>query len=487
MGETMKNKIRQSNGTSQKFNYNPNLKEYDNFCQQTTDSYAPFILIKKIPGQKKTESEKQVYTIKKGRVSLQQRQGHLDGKLMTGGRSKWYPVFMIFDIDKSNMKLSAAEAVDYVQDQLHMKDYNFEINGSLSFRDKGHFHIYIRPEWNNQPTYLKKNRDFLLPIAKKIGAELYPQSWRKVCDPFSPFQPRLDKETLEPLQHDWKQLIEIYNSIEPIDLSTINGQEEFSFNYNAQAAYFPDQQEIGQLIKKGLQQYGTRHKSILKLACFYSISENVLPEQAKRLIWKWIINKHNDQSKDISSGAMSWDAVSKEITKAVDWAYKKYMRTNNKPSPVHNLGYGIAQSHLDFISDVFPRQISNQKKLFKLICFYAPRGHWKYVFIHSDIWQAIAGSKYKNFQRLLLQRGIMTLPEKNPDFYIIGQQSKRFQLHIPADKNYIAYNQRNLSAFNDVMAIQEPEYLKNKLKLDPRTIYNIKKSEKVSDIIDVLK
>jgi hypothetical protein len=457
------------------------LKSYNDFCLKTTDNYAPYILIKKEPGELK-----KVYTHNRGRVSLKQRQDHLEGIRMTGGRAKWYPVFMIFDIDKSNMKISGEQTVDYIREQLHLKDYQFEVSGSLSYQDKGHFHIYVRPEWKNQPTYLKKNQSHLLPIAKKIGAELYPQSWRKVCDPFSPFQPRLDKETLAPLKHDWKKLIEIYSGIEPVDLSSINGQEEFEFNYNTQPAYFPEQEEIDNLINNGLQEYGTRHNSILKLACFYSVSENVLPQQAKRLIWKWIFDKHNYMSKDIATGKMTWQQIRNEIDKAVDWSYKKYMRTNNKPNPVHNLGYGIAQSHLDLIADIFPGQISNQKKLFKLISFYAPRSHWKYVFIHWSVWHWIAGDRYKDFQRLLLDKRIMELPVRNPDLYIIGRQSKRFKLHIPVDNNFIAYNKRNISNYNNVMAIQDPGYLKNKLKLSRKNVFDIKHSvTKTVGIIDV--
>ncbi|KKK99278.1 hypothetical protein LCGC14_2634350, partial [marine sediment metagenome] len=440
------------------------LIEYDKFCNRTTDSYSPYIIIKKsIEG-------KEVYTRARGKIDLDQREKHLTGIEMTGGRGKWYPVFMIFDVDTQNIKMSKGAIVDRLKEDLNLKDYQYEIIGSLSHKDKGNFHVYIRPEIDGQTRTLRNNLRILKPVSDKLNIELYPQSWRKVCDPFSPYQPLLDKESLEPLQHDFKKMIEIFNNIEPVNLSGLIQQQEFKFKIKpAQGIYYPKHQEINELIKHGLQGPGTRHITILNMASYYSVSENVLPTSAGRLIWKWIKNKHNGQSKDIQSGKLSDIQLKYEIEKAVDWAYTYYMRNDVRPNPVHNIGYGIAQKHIDFIAEVFPGDLVNQKRLFKLLCYYNPRSHWPYVFIHRDKWiEFVNRDRYKDFQRALIGKGILSQPDR---FYRPGSQAMRYKIHgIKQDKGYIVYDHRNMNDFNDLMAIQPVEYLKSKLKLNRQNI-----------------
>jgi len=449
-----------------------NLIEYDNFCNSFIDGYAPYIKIKKNPGL-----PKQVSTCKYGQITLNQRIKHLTGQEMTGGRGKWYPVFMIFDIDTQNLTQSPESVVEGIKSDLNLKDNQYVLSGSLSYNEKRNAHLYIRPEINNKTRCLKRDRYKLLPIADKYKVELYPQAWRKICEPCSPYQPIID-DSLKVIQSDWTKMIKEYNSIEPVDLSGIS-QLDFDFNIDdkkykpvSNNIYIPIKDKTEQLIKYGLQNKGTRHFAIVDLACYYSVSKNVLPSQAQRMIFKWIKAKHNGQSKSINAG-MNDIELKNEIASAVQWAYTKYMRIESTPTPVHNLGYGIAQSHIDFIASIFPADIVNQNRLFKLLCFYNPRGHWNYVNIHNKIWYQIAGRQYKHFQILLKYKGILSEPKHN--IYIPGYQAKQFHLQgIKQDKNFIAYDDRNLTNFHQVMQGQSTEYLKTRLRLSRKAVYRIK-------------
>jgi hypothetical protein len=465
-------------------NRNQLLIEYDRIC---TDGHAPYIKVKKDGHDKKVRS------VNDGIISLDHRDNHIRGIELTGGRAHWYPLFMILDFDTQNLKVPVETAVNGFIDHTGLKKDQYVLSGSTSYYEKKNCHLYIRPEYNNKPATFNQNYSRLKYYAMEYGAELYPQRYKKVIDPCSPYQPILDCNSFLPSETNWIKMIDQYKNIKPFDLSTIEQQGTFSLEYKSnkktfkKGGYYPKTEYMQNLIKHGLQHLGTRHRSILNMACYYSVNENVLPEQARRLIKKWIKNKHNGMSKDINTGKITEDGIQYEVSRAVDWAYSHYMRNNIHPHRVHNIGYGIAQSHLDFIAEVFPGDLVNQKRLLKLLSFYNPRSHWEYVYIHFNEWFNIVGSNnYKKFQEMLLNKGIISCN----NIYIPGVQSKGFKIEgIPQNKDYISFDNRNIVDYDQIMKMQSIDYLKNKLKWNRKAIYRLKSKKestvKLDDIMPV--
>lgn len=448
------------------FSFNK-LQEYDKlFCG---DGYAPYIKIKK------QGSDKKVITINKGKITLDKRKKHLQGIDMTGTRAKWYPVWSIFDFDLSgdDRKTKLKE----LKKELNILENEFEINGSMRFEEKEHFHFVIRPEIFNKTTYLSKQRAILKPIADKLDLELYPQANKKVSDPFSPYQPLLNKETLQPITNEWLKCMEVYKKIEPFNLGKAEKQGNLDLKYTkdlykkksgTKQLHIPLKAKCEELIENGLQAFSTRHKAILDLSCYYSLS-NITPGQAIYKIRNWLHKKNNGKSHTVNNN--KWNDIEYDIKKIVKWAYSKYVRYDILPNEVHNIGYGIAQSHLDLIAGYFPGDVVNQRRMFNLLCYYNPRSHWDYVFIHRDIWFDIVSSNYKQFQNLLIKKGIL----KTINSYEIGKFSKRFKLiGLKPDKNYISYNARNLNSFEEVVNLQDIGYLKRRFKWSRMAINRLK-------------
>ncbi len=304
--------------------------------------------------------------------------------------------------------------------------------------------------------------------------EIFPHKRKKFRSPFGLNQNMIDKETGQILNYSWIKNMEWCEKLDEYDLETLNQQLNFNFSYSQDTKEFKQLGIIqttymNELYEYGLTSASIRHNSILSLA-HYFYRQNLQPQQTKQLIHKWIMKKHNGFSNTINQGKFL--ESERDIIKTVDDVYCYHSNKKYYPDTTNNFEGCITKDDIDLIADVFPNDVVNQKRMFALLCYYRPRARHEWVFIPRSRWIEIVNFKYyKSFQNILSAKGVL----ETIDDYRIGAYSKRFRIKALNKQatEVLSHDYRNIQQFTLALRLFPVDYIKNKLSLSPKTIYNI--------------
>ena len=363
-------------------------------------------------------------------------QAHLAGTYWVATKAPWYPRLSFLDFDHPD-----PEAVARAVDTLGLSPGQYLLCTSPSWWETGNFHMMLAIRFNDAPATKRLILDLLKKPVHDIGAELYPQLNRKFRLSFGKDQRLIDEETGAPLEMHWSEMLSWALKIEPYPLEERPRQLELEFREPRPEPWIR-KAEAEALLEEGLPGPSTRHNACLTLAIYY-YRQNLDTSDARRKLKHWIKTSHHGYSKMINRG--DWRGVKEEIDRVVGWTYARYGRGKIWPDSTHNMEGWIAAKDMQFLAEVFPRDIVNQRRLLKLIAYYRPRSYHDWVFIPRWRWFGIARKEtYKTFQAALENKGLLNVN----DSYRVSGYSKSFQLKLP----YASLSER---LTEDDRAIQE--------------------------------
>lgn len=355
------------------------------------------------------------------------RDGHLSGKYWLALKAPWYPRYGFFDIDCPNVR-----RLQMVIEKLNLTDGQYLKCTSPSWRKDGSIHIQFKPRYHDEPVTQKLLLTILKPVTDELGIELYPQIRRKFRLPYGRDQYIIDDESGRPRDDlSWNDSLYWSEKIDPLELSEISGHQ---LQLPFPAAGFPCDwhraEYVHALLEYGLQAPNTRHEACFTLAQHFYRS-NLDPADAEHKIRRWIRHKHNGYSRTIKAG--NWRIVYAEISRQINWVWDHYGRSKIYPDTTHNLEGWVTGDDLKFITQIFPGDIVNQKRLFKLLLYYRPRQHHDWVFVSWRQWTRIASEhNYIDFRARLVEIGLL---ECNHTYRHVESQPgasypKRFRLNV---------------------------------------------------------
>lgn len=365
------------------------------------------------------------------------QEGHLKGKYWVAIRSPWYPDFAYVDVDHP-----AEGRIDHILGGLGLRKGAYLICTSPRYWEQGNVHILFRPRYRSEPMTIRLLRDSVGKVVEEdLQAELYPHPTRVGRLPFGKDQFLIDEELGMPLPYSWREALPWAEKLDEYEIPPKKPQPKekkpsMRAHVETEAIYrqthggkfrpkhIPTLSEGSSLFRSGLMEKGTRHDATFCLAMyFYRL--NIPPVEAQDRIEQWIRAKHHDKSGEIVKG--NWRRVDGEIARQIEWTYRKLPLYNVWPDNTNNIEGFITQPDLRLIGETFAGDLVNQRRMFKLLLYYRPRGHWDWVFISGQRWQRIVGIKYPEFQRLLQSRGIMEADRR----YQVGKFSRKYKLDIP--------------------------------------------------------
>lgn len=396
---------------------------------------------------------------------------HLEGTYWLGTKAPWYPRFAYVDLDDPD-----EATLDRVTATLGLSEGQYHVCTSPSYPETGNVHLIFAPRYRGKPATKKLIRTILGSRVRRSGGELYPQTRRKFRLPFGRDQyilDVLDGKLCAPLPYGWREALQWVFKLEPLALERFPHQMDLRLA--APTAHWTRRKEAEELLEHGLPGPGTRHDACLTLAIyFFRLNWDISDTRAK-LKW-WMKTRHHRFSKEVNRGR--WWVVHREIDEIASWVYETYGRRKVYPDTTHNIEGWITPKDMQFIGEVFPGSVVNQRRLFKLISYYRPRSVYPWVFIPRWRWFEIANDRhYLAFRAELENRGLLDGDHR----YKIGEFSKRFRLHLPAatsvdriseDSRAIqAFGTAALRVFGSVRGVLEA------LRLPRRTAYELRGPE----------
>lgn len=356
------------------------------------------------------------------------RDGHLEGKYWVALLACWYPLFGFLDVDHAG-----PDKWERIKEYFGFQPGEYLLFTSPSFAEDGNFHVYYRPRYRHAPATKKLLCKATAQAAVALRIEIYPQLRHKSRLPMGRDQHLIDEDTWMPMAYPWPQGLYWFLKMDDYDLARLPQQLRLPLSA-APVKTSTWRRQAEELLEHGLPGPGTRHDSIEVLAKYF-FRCNCDPGEATFKIKHWLRTKHNGHSKDVNAGR--WARVEREVDEIVAWYYAHYDRARFYPDSTHNLEGWVTPADVRWITqDVFPQDVVNQKRLFKLLCYYRARMYHDWVFIPWHRWDDIAARNvYKKFQSLLEAKGLLDSihsywhQEGNPE----ASYPKRFRLkNLPA-------------------------------------------------------
>ncbi|MBA7530374.1 hypothetical protein ES705_22577 [subsurface metagenome] len=338
----------------------------------------------------------------------------------------WYVRQAFIDID--NPLTTPDESV---RKALNFSDSELLTMSSPGYKKEGRTHQMFFPRYKGNFMTLKLLQDSLGPSVKSIGAELFPRGRRLFRVPCGLNQHILD-ENGNPLRLSPEEFMYYCDKIDPYEITDkITHQTSFLPElYDNTTDPYADRivfsHDARLLEKHGLQGSPGRHDACLTLARFY-IRNNITPDNAIRIIRRWLRKKHNGYSKEINAGR--WWKVDNEIVDIVSWAYEN-CPPSFLPDSLHNLQSGlVTPEDVRFSADVFRGDWINIKRTIALLQYCRPRKFFPWIYIPFNVWDKIASrDHYVEYKNTLSKKGIIINSRTD---YSVGHYPKSFRIALP--------------------------------------------------------
>lgn len=356
---------------------------------------------------------------------------HLKGKYNVAVLGKWYPEFVILDLDDKERS-----EVDEIISQLELTD------NSMIFESESEnsYHVLFKSEYKNRPPTLNLIKDVWTNYARSKGIEVYPQAGRPIRLPFGKHQNPIDPQYSG---MDWKQLLYWYNKLDPFDLSLIPfHQMMFDFPSEPIKIQLPlEKAEF--LFNEGLHCPSSRNESQYKVL-YFLWRQNIPQENAVDIVWNWINKKHNGFSRDI---LIHPKRVYGEIERQANKIWSEYQLQEVYPDSTHNLFHGfITKPDIPDIVEATEGSLPRMKFLFNLVKYSYPRRYRKFISIHTD--RLIQWSSHRTYQKYLNEFEKKGIAERKTA-YLPGGFSKDLKINwkFRNDTDAVIFAGRTIETF----------------------------------------
>jgi len=328
------------------------------------------------------------------------RDGHLSGKYWAALLAAYYPHFGFLDVDHAD-----PEKWERIKAYFHFEPGEYLLFTSPSFKETGNFHVYYRPRYRGAPATKKLLYQSTAQAARELGIEIFPKLRQKGRLPLGRDQKLIDEETWGPLEYTWQEALYWLAKLEDYDLQKLPQQLRLPLT-DAPVQTWNRRSQAEELLEHGLSGPGTRHDSIEVLAQYF-YRRNYNPGEAQAKIKHWLRAKHHGYSKEVNAGR--WGRVDREIEEIVAWYYGHLDRARFYPDGTHNLEGWVTPADVRWIvQEVFPNDVVNQKRLFKLLSYYRARMYHNWVFISWHVWADICSEHtYRAFRVQLEAKGLL--------------------------------------------------------------------------------
>jgi len=351
------------------------LKQYiENFVQR-----QPRYVVKQIG--------KKSWISKNKPLSDKPIKAHLNGQYHVGVLGKWYPGYAILDIDDRD-----ENKVEEIRESLKLDSSNSML---LTSESPNSYHILFSPTYNNKPPTIRLLNEILKPPAIENGMEIYPQANKAIRLPFGKNQYAIDFDYIG--LDTWNEKLYWFNKLDDLDLKTIPQQLRLDLNIKPDNDFRISTYEEGKfLYRVGLVEKHSRHNSQFKVL-YYIWRQNIPIETAVDMTWKWIREKHNNNSQDIKT---SQQTVKNEIIRQAQRIYSNYELRLFYPDEIHNIYKGyITKADIEDIFYIAKANIPKAKFLFNLVKYCYPRQYRTFIRLHSDT--LLQWSNVKGYQKQL--------------------------------------------------------------------------------------
>lgn len=324
---------------------------------------------------------------------------HLRGQYWVGVPANWRVQFAVVDFDRPTEHI-----IQTTIERLKLSKGQYLLMTSPSWWDKKSCHLYVPVEYKGRPPtcnlslaaigavidprlelYPQPKKCFRLPLGRKqfiIGEDGFPQGWI-----------------------DWKSGLDELLGLDPLALETLPFSPELPFPETtpdySRVPQFPTHSEMGELWREGLQESGSRHATLKRLAVWF-FRKNVPPDLAIEELVDWQLKKSNGFSELVRRGDR--DVLRTETARIVNWFYEKIPAW---PDSTHNLDAAVSASDVIQGAQLFPGDVVNQKRWFSLCRYYRPRRRHGWVYCGWEQWRD--GCKWENvasFQQTLESKGV---------------------------------------------------------------------------------
>lgn len=371
-----------------------------------------------------------------------------------GVLGKWYPKYMIIDIDERS--LSRAEEI---RAEAGLNESNSKLCSSES---ENSYHLIVPIQYRGKPPTLNLLTMITQRFAVLYGIEIFPQEKRTIRLPFGPYQGILDPggESLT----KWYEKFEDFANTQPYDLSQVpRHQTPLDLCISKGKVELGHPQTAWGLLEYGLQRPGTRNESQYKILDLYW-RMNESPEIAVKTVKRWIRHKHNGFSKAVNKGA--WREIDRDIERQASLIYSRRAMMDFYPDAVHNDNSGyITKPDLIEIVKFTKGNLPRMRYGFHIVKHFYPRRHRPYVNIHTD--KLIKWSSKDTYLRYLNEfeeKGIMERTKS----YLVGQFAKSIKLSgwkFQSGEKAVLYSGRSVEAFEDTVNLTfEPWEFRDLLK-----------------------
>jgi hypothetical protein len=355
-----------------------------------------------------------------------------------GVLGRWYPQYMIIDIDERPLS-----QVEEIRAGAGLNETNSILCPSESEKS---FHLIVPIQYRGKPPTLK----LLMNITQRFRL------------PFGPYQ-----RILDPGREDLAKWYEKFNEFvkaHPYDLSRVPRQQvPLDLSVSRGKVELGHPQSALELLEYGLQGPGSRNESQYKILDYYW-RRNEPPEIAVRRVKGWIRHKHNGFSKIVNKGA--WKEIDQDIERQASLIYSKRAMMGFYPDTVHNdfSGY-ISKPDLIEIAKFTNGNLPRMRYAFHIVKHFYPRRHRPYVNIHRD--RLVAWSNERTYLRYLNEFEEVGAMERTKS-YLAGQFAKSIKLpkwKFQSGEKAVRYSGRSVETFEDTVKLGfEPWEFRNLLK-----------------------
>lgn len=304
---------------------------------------------------------------------------HLAGKYWVGVPGGWYTKFATIDFDRPT-----EAKIQQTIETLGLSKGQYLLFTSPSWWESKNCHLYFPVEYRGKFPTCKLSLKALSSILDP-KLEIYPQAKKPFRLPLGKNQFPIGEDGFPQGWIHWHQALDELLTLEPLAIETLPFAPELPFqnkeiNRGAEIS-LTRHNECAELWKCGLQENGSRHEALKKLAKWF-YRRNIPLDRAIDELVEWQRRKSNGFSKLVAM--QNWPRLRSETERVLTWYYDKMPLW---PDNLHNLDAGVAVSDVIQGAQLFPGDVVNQKRWINLVSYVRPRRRNAWVYVPADVWR----------------------------------------------------------------------------------------------------
>ena len=351
---------------------------------------------------------------------------HLRGRVWFGSSGRWYPVFIIIDVDAPRGGYD--EAMKALERLGFREGVNCVAFTSPSWDKDRSFHVLAPVAYKGKHATLRKIQDILKQYVRPF--ELYPQAERICRWPLGRDQVRI-RNGIPDTDSDWVEALKELLDLEPVELAPLELPRQRPLVVRPSEPLrltlegWTRLQEAQAVFLGYVGNHDRFEVQGILIRYFYRM--NFPLERTIKEVQTWMRKKGyllRDRSRTIDRALRTgdWSKVDKHIARQAVDAYKKYwikvMEARASWSGPYPDGVAlwegfIAADDIVWVAELFRGDLRSQRRMLDLIAFVRPRlvaGH-DWIYIPKRRWKEIAeahdGNPDYEWRNDLEARGIL--------------------------------------------------------------------------------